>query len=214
MTTIDEARRAAILRPLDETSWTARAKCAERLSALYCQGMLDAAGRGVAEETFRMLSYDGEILVRRVLAECLKRASWLPRDIALALATDKSDVAVPFIESSPSLADRDLLTILRDHPGPHRLAIAGRESVSAEISDALCRCDDRAAAVAVLANQEAAFALATLHFLLDRPPERPILEAIARRRLLPIAVGERLRDALEGRPSEAFYATMRERVAI
>jgi uncharacterized protein (DUF2336 family) len=209
LTTIDEARRAAILRPLDETSWTARAKCAERLSALYCQGMLDAA-----EETFRLLSYDGEILVRRVLAECLKRASCLPRDIALALATDKSDVSIPFIEDSPSLADHDLLTILRDHPGPHRLAIAGRESVSAEISDALCRCDDRAATIAVLANQQAAFALATLHFLLDRPPERPILEAIARRRLLPIAIGERLRGALEGRPSEASCATMRERVAI
>lgn len=211
---IDELRRETMLSSLDETSWTARAKYAERVSALYCQGMLDPAGRSVAEEIFRLLCFDGEILVRRLLAECLKRAPCLPRDIALALATDKSEIAVPFIEASPSLADHDLLAILRDHPGPHRIAVAGREHVSTQVSDALCRCDDQAAIDAVLANQEAAFSPTTLHLLLDQSPARPILEAIARRRLLPITIGERLRGALDGRPSDASYAPMRERVAI
>jgi uncharacterized protein (DUF2336 family) len=211
---IDELRRETMLRSLDETNWTARAKCAERISALYCQGMLDAVGRSVAEEIFRLLSVDGELLVRRLLAECLKRAPRLPRDIALALATDKSEIAVPFIEASPSLADHDLLTILRDHPGSHRLAVAGREQLSAPVSDALCRCDDPASTHAVLANQTATFALATLHFLLDRSPERSILEAVARRRLLPIAVGERLRGAFEARPNDAAYAPKRDRIAI
>lgn len=211
---IDDLPRAVLLRSLDETSWTARAKCAERVAALYCQNMLDPAGRGVAEETFRLLRYDGEILVRRLLAECLKRAARLPRDVALALATDKSEVAVPFIEEAPSLADHDLLAILRDHPGPRRLAIARRQQVSAPVSDALCRCDDPATTLAILANHGATFSLATLHWLLDQRPERRILEAIARRRLLPITVGERLRGALDDRPDEAGYAAARERIAI
>jgi uncharacterized protein (DUF2336 family) len=190
------------LASLDEASWTARAKCAERVAALYCQGRLDAVERGLAEETFRLLCYDGEIVVRRLLAECLKRVPRLPRDIALPLATDKSEIAVPFIEESPSLADRDLLAILHDHPGPHRIAIAARQRVSEPVSDALCRCDDATTATTVLANEGAAIAPTTLHWLLDTRPERPILEAIAHRRLLPLTVGERLwrvlKDPIDG----------------
>jgi uncharacterized protein (DUF2336 family) len=213
---VDELPPEAFLTSLDEANWIARAKCAERVAALYCQGRLDAAERDLAEETFRLLCYDGEIVVRRLLAECLKRVPSLPRDIALPLATDKSEIAVPFIEDSPSLADRDLLVILRDHPGPHRDAIAGRQIVSEQVSDALCRCDDTTTATMVLANDGAAVAPATLHWLLDKRPERPILEAIARRRLLPLAVGEQLRRVLKDRHSEMAYTTMPplERVAV
>jgi len=205
---IDELPPEAFLASLEEANWTARAKCAERVAALYCQDKLDAVERGLAEETFRLLCYDGEIVVRRLLAECLKRAPDLPRDIALPIATDKSEIAVPFIEDSPSLADRDLLTILRDHPGPHRRAIAGRRQVSEQVSDALCRCDDDMTAPMILANHGAAVSPGTLHWLLDQRPERTILEAIARRRLLPPAVGDRLRLVLMDRPGEATYAAM------
>jgi uncharacterized protein (DUF2336 family) len=211
----DEIPPDRVLASLDEASWTARAKCAERVAALYCQGRLDAIERGLAEETFRLLCYDGEIVVRRLLAECLKRVPRLPRDIALPLATDRSEIAVPFIEESPSLADRDLMAILRDHPGPHRTAIAVRQRVSEAVTDALCRCDDATTAATVLANEGAAVAPTTLHWLLDTRPEPRILEAIARRRLLPITVGERLwrvlKDPVDG-PHHA-RATI-ERVAV
>jgi len=205
---IDMLSPETFLTSLDEVNWTARAKCAERVAALYCQDRLDAAERGLAEETFRLLCYDGEIVIRRLLAECLKRAPHLPRDIALPLATDKSEIAVPFIEDSPSLADRDLLVILRDHPGPHRVAIAGRQQVSEQVSDALCRCDDGTTATMVLANHGAALSPATLHWLLDERPERNILEAIARRRRLPLAIGERLRRVLKDWLGEAEYAAI------
>jgi uncharacterized protein (DUF2336 family) len=204
----DELPPETLLTSLDEASWTARAKCAERVAALYCQGRLDAIERGLAEETFRLLCYDGEIVVRRLLAECLKRVPRLPRDIALPLATDKSEIAVPFIEDSPSLADRDLLTILRDHPGPHRTAIAARQRISEQVSDALCRCDDPTTATTVLANRGADVAPATLHWLLDTRPERAILEAIACRRMLPLSVGERLWRVLKEPIENPRYAAV------
>jgi uncharacterized protein (DUF2336 family) len=188
----DELPPEAFLTSLDEANWIARAKCAERVAALYCQGRLDAVERDLAEETFRLLCYDGEIVVRRLLAECLKRVSSLPRDIALPLATDKSEIAVPFIEDSPSLADADLLVILRDHPGPHRTAIAARQRLSEPVSDALCRYGDTMTTTMVLDNHGATIAPATLHWLLDKRPERPVLEAIRRRRRLPLIAGERL----------------------
>src|SRR5258708_29402105 len=151
----DELPQEAFLTSLDEANWIARAKCAERVAALYCQGRLDAVERDLAEETFRLLCYDGEIVVRRLLAECLKRVPSLPRDIALPLATAKSEIAVPFIEDSPSLADADLLVILRDHPGPHRTAVASRQRLSEPVSDALCRYGDATTATMVLDNHGA-----------------------------------------------------------
>lgn len=208
MARTDELPPETLLTSLDEASWTARAKCAERVAALYCQGRLDAIERGLAEETFRLLCYDGEIVVRRLLAECLKRVPRLPRDIALPLATDKSEIAVPFIEDSPSLADRDLLTILRDHPGPHRTAIAARQRISEQVSDALCRCDDPTTATTVLANRGADVAPATLHWLLDTRPERAILEAIACRHMLPLTVGERLWRVLKEPIENPRYAAV------
>jgi uncharacterized protein (DUF2336 family) len=193
---------------LDEVNWIARAKCAERVAALYCQDKLDAAERALAEETFRVLCYDGETVVRRLLAECLKRAARLPRDIAMPIATDKSEVAVPFIEDSPSLVDRDLLAILRDHPGPHRVAIAARRQISEQVSDALCRCDDETTATTILANHGATLSPATLHWLLDERPQRTVVEAIARRRRLPHTVGERLRRVLQDWFEDAEDAAM------
>jgi uncharacterized protein (DUF2336 family) len=211
----DELPPEAFLTSLDEANWTARAKCAERVAALYCQGRLDAVERDLAEETFRLLCYDGEIVVRRLLAECLKRVPSLPRDIALPLATDKSEIAVPFIEDSPSLADADLLVILRDHPGPHRTAIAARQRLSEPVSDALCRYGDTMTTTMVLDNHGATIAPATLHWLLDKRPERPVLEAIRRRRQLPLIAGERLWRVLREPIREPDYtAGPRERAAV
>ena len=211
----DELPPEAFLTSLDEANWTARAKCAERVAALYCQGRLDAVERELAEETFRLLCYDGEIVVRRLLAECLKRVPSLPRDIALPLATDKSEIAVPFIEDSPSLADADLLVILRDYPGPHRTAIAARQRLSEPVSDALCRYGDTMTTTMVLDNHGATIAPATLHWLLDKRPERPVLEAIRRRRQLPLIAGERLWRVLREPIREPDYtAGPRQRAAV
>jgi uncharacterized protein (DUF2336 family) len=183
-----------LLRSLDGPNWTTRAKSVDRIAGLYCQDGLDPSIQRLAEEAFRTLRYDSEDLVRRLLAECLKEAAHLPRDIAFSLATDNADVAVPFLLHSPALSDRDLLVILRDHTGPHRLAIARRVSLSPEVSDALCRCGGDEVILTVLSNNGAVVTEAALHWLLERRPSNPgLVEAIARRKLLPIGIGERLR---------------------
>jgi uncharacterized protein (DUF2336 family) len=191
--------REEMLRSIDGPSWTARAKSVERIAAFYCRGGLDPVNRRTAEDAFRVLRYDGELLVRRLLAECLKAAAHLPRDIAVSLATDKPEIAAPFIAHSRALADHDLLAVLRDHPGPHRLAIAQRVPLSGQLSDALCRCGEMAVALAVLANEAASVTESTLLWLLGSDRERAALyEAIARRKLLPIGIGERLRAGADG----------------
>ena len=71
-----------LLRSLDGPNWTERAKSVERIAALYCEGELDPVTRRRVEDAFRALRYDGEDLIRRLLAECLKDAVHLPRDVA------------------------------------------------------------------------------------------------------------------------------------
>jgi uncharacterized protein (DUF2336 family) len=188
-----DTMRGAPMPPIDQPSWAARAKSAERIAALYCRAGLDPATRRIAEDSFRVLRYDGETVVRRLLAECLKNAAHLPHDVALSLATDKAEVAELFLAHSPALSDHELLAVVRDHPGQHRLAIARRQPLSETLAEALCRCGEPAVALVVVGNDAATITEATLHALLDdtaAPSE--LHEAIARRKLLPISVGERL----------------------
>jgi uncharacterized protein (DUF2336 family) len=189
-----DLRSEDITRIIDAPSSAARAKAAEKLAGYYRTGLLDAGERIAAEEVFRLLRYDSEIIVRRVLGEWLKDAPDLPRDIAVSLATDRPEIATGVLEHSPVLDDEDLMEILRAHPGEHRAAVARRSQLAPAVVDELCRCGNEKTVLALLANGGANFAEPTLHFLLDARRHWPaVREAIARRRLLPIRIAESLR---------------------
>lgn len=132
-----EIQLEELLHKLDASSWTARAKACEQVANLYCVGALGLEHRMHAEESFRALSADSEALIRRLLAECLKTAPFLPRDIALTLANDRPDIAAPFIMASPVLTDDDLVAIIRERSDSHQAAVARRPDLSRRVLDAL-----------------------------------------------------------------------------
>jgi uncharacterized protein (DUF2336 family) len=191
---ITSLTRDDIGRFIEEDSWMARARVIERIAADYVDGALDAAGRDNAEEFFRLALYDGEPLVRRVMAETLKHATTLPRDIVLGLAQDVADVAAPFLAASPLLRDEDLLDIVAGGATVQRLAVAARRRLSSRVSDALTRYADPVLLNRLLANDDAAITETTLHAILNRAPDDDgdYQEAIARRRVLPVSVVGRL----------------------
>lgn len=183
----------AIGRLIEGASWTERAKSLERLAALFAAGDLDPAERQQAADAFRIVLYDSEPLVRLVLAETVKLSLDLPRDILLALAQDKAMVATPILEHQPLLTEEDLLSIALLESPAHRFAIAGRRPVPPRVTAALCRTGERPVILRLLANDGATLTEECLHALLDRFPGRAeLIEAIARRRLLPVSVGSRL----------------------
>lgn len=185
--------REVIAQLIEEASWTERAKSVERLAARFTEGGLDESEWHAATDAFRVVLYDAEPLVRLVLAETVKLAPDLPRDILLALARDAATVATPILEHSRLLSEDDLLPIVQRHSPAHRFAIAGRRLISNRIAAALCRNGERAVVLRLLANEGAALAEQTLHSLLDRFPDQPpLIDAITRRRLLPVSVGSRL----------------------
>jgi uncharacterized protein (DUF2336 family) len=185
--------REVIVQLIEEASWTERAKSLERLATRFVVGGLDESEWHAATDAFRVVLYDAEPLVRLVLAETVKFAPDLPRDVLLALARDIGTVATPILEHSRLLGEDDLLSLAERHSPAHRFAIAGRRIVSSRVADALCAKAERAVTLRLLANDGALVTEATLHALLDRFPDQPaLIDAIARRRLLPVSIGSRL----------------------
>ncbi len=100
--------RETVVKCAQEASWTARAKTIERAATRYVEGSLSPAERQAALDLIRLALDDGEPLVRRVLAESVKHARELPRDVVRAIAHDLPEVSAPFLAVSPLVADDDL----------------------------------------------------------------------------------------------------------
>jgi uncharacterized protein (DUF2336 family) len=206
------ATREVIIQLIEETSWTERAKLVERLGTRFSAGSLVASEWHAITDAFRVALFDSEPLVRRVLAESVKLANDLPRDILLSLARDTAAVAIPVLEHSAGLSDLDLLPLVERGAPAHRFAIAGRRQISARLAGALSTTSERPVLLRLLSNDGAALSEAILHELLDRFADHPeIAETIGRRRLLPVSVGARLFSHTAARESRPVLRLVSDR---
>lgn len=129
--------RDVIVQFADEQAWTGRAKIAEQVATRFVAGGLTASEQEVALDLIRLALYDGEPLVRRVLAESIKLACALPRDVVRALAQDLPEVSAPFLAASPLLDEDELLPLARSGSALRRAAIACRPTLSERIAEIL-----------------------------------------------------------------------------
>jgi len=190
---------------LDNPSWIRRAMLLEQVAEAYADGTFGPAQRHQAEDLFRTAVYDHEPLARSVLAENLKRMTAVPHDIVLSLARDEAQVARPILRTSPLLDDDDLVEIAREGTCAHRIAIAERDDLSAKVAQALCQSRDPQVIRTLVANESAALPEPLLHGILDALDDAPgIVDAMTRRRLLPVSVSNRL-----ARESARGYAAAR-----
>jgi uncharacterized protein (DUF2336 family) len=168
---------------LEASDWVGRAKAADAVAAWFCGEALTADEREQAEECFRLIRLDGEMLVRRILAEGLKHAPGLSRETLLLFAGDRAEVAAPLIECSPVFDDADLLRILREESPAHRLAVARRYHVSATVSRPILASGDEQLIATLLQNPGAAIPDEALVALARaRPMRPPIAAALSKRR--------------------------------
>ena len=129
--------RDFVIQFAQEQSWTARAKSIEKVATDYVGGAFDLAERHAAHDLFRLALYDAEPLVRRVLAESIKHARDLPRDVVRTLAQDIPEVSAPFLAASPLLGEDELLSIAKAGASVQRAAIACRPSLSERVANVL-----------------------------------------------------------------------------
>ncbi len=152
-----------------------RAELARKMARLVPD--MDAGDRervgDLALEILETLARDQLPRVRAIVAEEIKSARSVPPDMVRRLARDaEAIVAAPVLEYSPLLGDDDLRELIAAGLASEALgAVARRETLSGEVSDAVAATLDVAAVATLLANKSAQIREETLDALIDNAVE-------------------------------------------
>lgn len=172
-----------------------RALAAHKLCRNIDRSQLTEEERAVAHDILRVMAADAAELVRRALAVTLKNSVALPPDVANRLARDVESVSLPIISFSPVFTDTDLAEIVRVGGPVRQMAVAKRPKLSSRITTLLVEQGDEDVVAVACANDNARFSEVALQKALDRfAKSEHVLQAVAYRAALPLAVSERLID--------------------
>lgn len=172
-----------------------RALAAHKLCRKIDRAELGEEDRQVAHDILRVMAADAAELVRRAMAVTLKSSSLLPHDVAMRLARDVESVSLPIISFSPVFSDADLAEIIRVGGPARQLAVAKRPKLSSRITAQLIDEAGEEAVAVACANDNARFSEVSLKKALSRfAKSEQVLQAVAYRAALPLAVAERLID--------------------
>jgi uncharacterized protein (DUF2336 family) len=202
---------ADVQRLITSPSSDVRAATAVKVADAFNIGSLSEKERALAEQIFRAMVKDAEVMVRGALANHLKANPSLPKDVALSLARDVESVALPVLEFSTVLSDADLIEIVRTAGAEKQSAVARRENVSTELANALIDHGKDAAVVATLMrNPGAKLGENELNKALSKHGEDAgVTNSVVGRGQLPITIAERLVSMVSERLRE-FLLSRRE----
>ena len=167
----------------------------------------DAPEREIAAvlDLVRVLSKDVEKSVRITLAFEVRRCEHVPKDIAIRIAKDISDVASPFLQSTPVLKDKDLADLVPQIAEYARTAIAKRENLGEKAVDAIVEYGEVPSVSQLVRNSHAPMSPRIFSTLYERFQSSPlVLETLARRPDLPIVLVERLVEHVAGAVRETL----------
>ena len=151
MNTIDSAD---LIQLAHDKSAQGRKVLAETVSDLFLGGttVLSSRERSLMFDILHQIVRDAEMEVRRIIAENLASQADTPRELAAFLSNDQIEVAYPILTQCEVLDDRDLIEVIRQRTLEHQMAIAIRESISADVTDALVQGGDEAVIRTLLEN--------------------------------------------------------------
>lgn len=184
---------ADVARLLSDPSADARADLAERLGTQVTAESLSASELHIAQDIVRLLARDVEVTVRASLSNSLRHARDLPRDVALRMAEDIEQVALPILGESLVLTDEDLIELVRRGSPEKQTSIAGRPFLSEVVSDAVIDHAHEQAVVTLMGNPTARIADTSLEKAVERFADSDaVKESMVHRETLPMTVAERL----------------------
>lgn len=133
-----------------------RRHLAEKTSRKYAAGKLKGKDLKTAKQIFHLLAKDAEVTIRRILSENLKHDMTLPHEVALQLAHDVAEVAVPMLQFNNVYTDEELMEIVRATDQLScQVAIASRAEVSEKLCLALVETGERNVVETLAANSGA-----------------------------------------------------------
>ena len=197
-----------VQRLLRDPSPDMRAELAVKLAGQFDLVRLSPSERTLAEDIVRIMARDVALRVRAALAESLRRSPGIPHDVALTLARDVEEVALPFIEVTSVLTDEDLIEIVRSGSARKQEAIAKRGDISESVSDALVDAGSERAVATLMGNPGARVSEGAMGRALDRFPHSEIVHTpLVNRARLPVTVAERLVTLVSEQLRERLVAT-------
>ena len=167
----------------------------ENISDLFIsgEGRLSERERTLMAGIVGQLIHDVEMSVRRELAERLASEPNAPRELLVTLANDAIEIAHPILRQSGVLNDTDLIDIVKSRTQEHRLAVAMRSGLSAEVSQALIDTGDHDVIEALVNNHDAELSRRAMEYLVaeSRQTDR-FQHPLLRRPDLPIQLAHRM----------------------
>ena len=157
------------------------------------EGRLTERDRTAMAEIIGKLIDEVETTVRRNLAERLAVTPGAPRELVLRLSADEARVARPILLNSGVLKDADLIQLVKHRTQEHRLAIAMRAGIGAEVSDELIKAGEEDVIEALIRNKDAVLSRQAIDYLVEesRRIDR-FQEPLLRRQDLPPALAMRM----------------------
>jgi len=178
---------------LSDSAVSARAETAAVLAAEYSNGEMGNRERKVAVGILQIMAKDVEAQVREALAEQVKACPFLPESLAMTLASDIETVALPVIQFSSVLGERDLLSIIDAGNVAKQIAVAKRDVVTPGVADALVETNNEQVVGTLLANEGAKISEKGYGKVMDRfQQNQEIQTLVADRASLPLSIVERL----------------------
>lgn len=171
-----------------------RENIANKVTNFYNSGVFEEKELEIANEIIRLLAQDAEIRVRKIVSENLKSSNNLPRDVAVKLANDVLEVALPVLEFSKILSDQDLISIIQSTREIARLrAISRRKDVSEIVSGELIRTRHEEVVTSLIKNGSSKIAESSLRDVIAHFSQHGrVIESLVHRAGLPIGVAEKL----------------------
>jgi len=196
-----------VRRLLDGATVDNRAATAQRVAQAIDDESLTEAERRIAEDIVRQFARDAEVKVRKALAEQVKASNRLPHDVALGLARDVEQVALPVVQFSTVLTDGDLVEIVRSGGAARQVAVASRSNVSSAVAEEIVEVGQEAAVARLASNEGAEIPDASFEKMLARfPGGSAVSQALVGRVKLPVHIVEQLFTAVSDSLREALLA--------
>lgn len=150
-----------------------------------------------AVQTLGLLALDEVLKIRKALSATLKDKAYAPPSVVSTLARDvERTVAEPILRFCAAVPDDVLIDILKMHPeGWASEAIAGRDSVSGDVSVAVIEHGSAAAGKTLIENKGADIGPTLLQKIIDRARDLPEWQrSLADHRTLPPEMAEKLAE--------------------
>lgn len=142
----------------------------ENISDLFVstEGRLSDRERALMRDILAKLVSEIETEVRQNLAERLAQSEGAPADLVGLLANDEIAVARPLLLNSRFLDDPELIEIVKHRTFEHRLAVAAREGLSTDVTDALIDYGEDEVVARLVENHDAQISRLAMDYLVDQ----------------------------------------------